>query len=82
MGILEDIWFGNIQPNLYEPDDLEKQLLQQLDTCIKQIKEKYPNEPDIDELIDVSSRLMVQQSGRAFNEGVRFGFDFANEIRK
>lgn len=81
MGILEELWNGNVQPNLYEPDEAEKRLLEQLDSLIKQINEKYPNEPCFVELIDVGSKLMVQQSGRAFNEGVRFGFDFANEIR-
>lgn len=82
MGLIEELWFGNVRPNLYEPDEAEKRLLEQLEELTNRIHEKYPDEPDIDELIDVSSKLMVQQSGRAFNEGVRFGFDFANAIRK
>ena len=80
MGVIEDLWFGNLRPNLYEPDEIESRLVEQLAAITETVRTKYPNDTDIQSLIDVSSKLMVQQSGRAFNEGVTFGFHFANEI--
>jgi hypothetical protein len=81
MGIIEEIWNGNFRPNLYAPDEAEKCLTERLDVVMKRLKEKCPDDSDINELIEISSRLMIQTSGRAFNEGIKFGFSFATEIR-
>ena len=80
MGLIDDIWYGNCRPNLYEPDTVEQHLVEQLATISETVRTKYPDDTDIQGLIDVCSKLMVHQSGRAFNEGVKFGFYFANEI--
>lgn len=82
MGLISDIWYGNCRPNLYEPDEIESRLVEHLATISETVRNKFPDDSDIQDLIDVSSKLMVHQSGRAFNEGVQFGFSFANEIMK
>ena len=78
--MIEDIWNGNYQPNIYEPDSVEQSLVEQLDAVTERVYAKHPDDSDIQSLIEVSSKLMVQHSGRAFNEGIKFGFYFANEI--